>query len=385
MNTLLIIRPELFSIAVMLFLITYDRYCARFRDRKDVFFPFALTCLGHCVMALVTEITVNLEGIGSGWNDLCHILFFTFSLLYSLLYLDYVVSFVLPKGKQRKCVLLGSMAICFLCIAVMLLSPILYLQGNGTKYSAGVGPTLCFALGFVFIIAADVVIVLFRRQMDRAMLTTILPLSCITLGLLLVQILVPEFLFTAEALTLTTVGLFFAVENPVGKFQKQAFVDAYLNIWNRNCYEYDLKHIIARKIADGEDLIYVIGDLNGLKAVNDTFSHSEGDRLLEAVAGRLLKHLAGAYKIYRVGGDEFAAFYFGDDIGAVEKEVEAACRACGGIRSGEGVPTGISMGYAGMEKGEALEETIRRAERMMYEEKRKFYAQSGYERRKSNT
>ena len=384
MNTLVLIRPEIFSIGIMLFLIAYDRYCARFRDGKNVFFPFALVCLGHCIMALVTEVTVNMDGISSGLNDFCHILFFAFSLLYSLLYLDYVVSIVFPKGKQRRLILIGGVLICCACILVMLLAPIDYIQGGATKYSAGIGPTLCFALGFLFLIVADIIIVICHKRVDRIALGTVLPLSCITLGLLLIQILVPEFLFTAEALTITAVGLFFAVENPVGKFQKQAFVDSYLSVWNRNCYEYDLKHIIARKIAGGESLIYVIGDLNGLKMVNDTLSHSEGDRLLELTAGQLQKHMKGAYKIYRVGGDEFAAIYFDDDLQRVEKEIEAARRACGDIRMGGEIPIGISIGYAKLGKDEALMEAEKRADRMMYEEKRKFYDQRGFDRRKNN-
>ena len=383
MNIFLIIRPELFSIMIMLFLITYDRYCAKFREVKNTFFPFALVCLGHCVFALVTEITVNMEGVSSYVNDVCHAFFFIFSLLYSLLYLDYVISFVFPKGKARGRILLSGSLICLLCIIIMLLSPISYLQGKGTKYSAGVGPTLCFGLGFLFLIAADVIIIICRKRMDRTVLTTVLPLSVITLGLLFVQIIYPVFLFTAEALTITAVGLFFAIENPVGKFQKQAFVDSYLNIWNRNCYEYDLKHIISRKIAGGEPLVYVIGDINGLKAVNDTINHSEGDRLLEQIAGQLLKHLKNAYKIYRIGGDEFAAFYFKEDLSLVEKELEAVRQGCGAIHLEQEIPVGISIGYARLAPGEALLEAQKRADRMMYEDKRDFYAASGFDRRRN--
>ena len=54
MDILVIVRPELFSILIMLFLITYDRYVSRFRDEHNNYFLFALNCLAHCVMALVT-------------------------------------------------------------------------------------------------------------------------------------------------------------------------------------------------------------------------------------------------------------------------------------------------------------------------------------------
>ena len=382
MNILIVIRPELFSVLVMLFLITYDRYIARFRGHRNVFFPFALTCLGHCVMALVTEITVNLDGISPAVNDVCHILFFFFSLLYSLLFLDYAMSFTLPRGKLRRGILSAGCVISAVCVVIMFLSPIEYLQGNGTRYSAGIGPTCCFALGFLFFITADITMVVNRKRIDKAVLVTVLPLSLITLGLLLAQILVPEFLYTAQALTITAVGLFFAIENPVLKYQKQAFVDAYLNVWNRNSYEYDLSHIIAERISRREDLIYMIGDVNGLKAVNDSLSHRDGDRLLEEIAKRLIEKLPSAYKVYRVGGDEFAAFFFGQDDEKARAEIRNAAAACAEIHISAEIPIGLAVGFARLKDGDTLEDTVRKADAMMYEDKRAFYEKAGRDRRR---
>ena len=383
MNILLIIRPELFSIIIMMFLIIYDRYCARFREKKDVFLPLALTCMAHCVFALVTEITVNMESISKQVNDTCHILFFFFSLMYSLSFLGYTVSLVFPRGRQRRTIMIIGSLISLGCVIFMSLSPIEYLQGLGTKYSAGIGPTLCYALGFLFFLSADVLLIICHRRIDREILFNVLPLSFITLGLLFVQIMIPEFLFTAQSLTITAVGLFLAIENPVRKLQKQAFIDAYLNIWNRNSYEYDLEHIIVVKRKLGEDMTYVISDVNGLKAINDNLGHAEGDRLLVAVARNLQDHLKSAYKIYRVGGDEFAAFYFGKDMSAVTAEMKAAAEACNAIRLDQRTTVGISMGYAKAGRGEEFSKIFRRAEAMMYENKRDFYARNGHDRRKN--
>ena len=382
-NILLIIRPELFSIIIMLFLIIYDRYSKVFRDQnRDVFFPFALTCLGHCIMALVTEITVNTPSVSPAVNDVCHVLFFLFSLLYSLLFLDYAVSFILPRGKLRRGILIAGTVICLFCVVFMALSPISYLQGNGTMYSAGTGPTLCFGLGFLFFITADVIMVVFHRNIEKSVLISVLPLSFITLGLLLAQILVPEFLFTAQALTITAVGLFFAIENPVSKLQKQAFVDAYLNVWNRNSYEYDVKHIVAERVRRKEGLIYLIGDINGLKAVNDRLGHREGDRLLDTISKKLIAGLPSAYKVYRIGGDEFAAFFFHADEDAVREEIEAVSRAFADLAVTGDVPVGFAIGHATLQDGETLDDVVTRADAMMYESKRRFYETSGCDRRR---
>ena len=381
-NILVIIRPEVFSILLMLFLITYDRYCSRFREQKNMFLPFALVCLAHCVMALITEITVNTDGISPAVNDICHVLFFLFSLLYSLLFLQYAMSVILPKGKASRVVMAVAGAISLGCIIVMLCSPIEYLQGRGTDYSAGLGPTLCYALGFLFFITADIMMVIFRKRLDRVVLATTIPLSCIALGLLVVQILIPEFLFTAPALSITAVGIFFAIENPVNRLRKKAFLDAYLDVWNRNGYEYDLQHIIAEKVKEEENLIYMIGDVNGLKAVNDNVGHEGGDRLLKTVAECLLECMPSAYKVYRVGGDEFAALFFDVSAETVKAETDAAAAACAEFKPAPNIPTGISVGYACLEKGDTIEDVVRRADAMMYESKRRFYETSGYDRRR---
>ena len=48
-------------------------------------------------------------------------------------------------------------------------------------------------------------------------------------------------------------------------------------------------------------------DLNGLKVINDTQGHEEGDKALVAVAGALSAAALPGVSVYRIGGDEFAA------------------------------------------------------------------------------
>ena len=382
MNILLIIRPEIFSILIMLFLVVYDRVCARYREHKSEFFIFAVVCLLHCIMALVTEITVNLDGIPMALNDFCHVLFFLFSLCYSMYFLEYIISQLFTRGRNWRAFQIAARGIVLICIVIMLVSPISYLQGDGTKYSAGIGPTLCFALGFLFFILADALLVYFHRRVDRIVLWTMLPLSVILCALLLTQILIPEFLFTAPALTFVTVGMFFVIENPVGKLQKQAFVDSALNIWNRNCYEHDLRHRIADMINNGERVIYVVGDVNSLKAVNDNLGHLAGDHLLVQMATLLRNNLRSAYKLYRIGGDEFAAIYLNATLETVEAEVAAAVKACGEVKVDASIPMGISVGYAAIDMGETFLGAAKRADDMMYDNKREFYRIHDRDRRR---
>lgn len=52
-------------------------------------------------------------------------------------------------------------------------------------------------------------------------------------------------------------------------------------------------------------------DLDGFKAVNDTYGHETGDQLLVALAGRMRQTLREVDTLARLGGDEFVAVLFG--------------------------------------------------------------------------
>lgn len=56
-----------------------------------------------------------------------------------------------------------------------------------------------------------------------------------------------------------------------------------------------------------DDFVYGSIDLNGLKQINDSLGHAAGDEMIKAAA-ECLRESFGAYgKIFRIGGDEFAA------------------------------------------------------------------------------
>lgn len=380
MNTLLIVRPEILSAIVTIFLILYDVYCSRYREGKDYFFGFALMCLGHNIMALITEITVNMESIPRMVNDVCHVLFYLFSLLYSVKYFEYAISQIVPRHQMKKYMMIGY--VCSITsIIVMLVSPIHYLQGNGTKYSAGTGTTLCYMLGFVLFIIADIIMVLNHKRINDSVVYLLLPLSFITLGLLLVQIIVPEFLFTSSALTLTAVGMFLAIENPVARFREKAYIDHNTQTWNRNGYEYDVEHVLKNKMKEECPISYVIADINGMKRINDSLGHLVGDQLVVSVAAILNEVMVNAFRIYRIGGDEFAILYLNKSVEIVKREIALASEKCQKLHFDDKIPVGVALGCAKRENGEEFLEMVHRADLDMYSEKEKFYREKGIHRR----
>ncbi|MCR5144871.1 MAG: GGDEF domain-containing protein [Lachnospiraceae bacterium] len=63
-------------------------------------------------------------------------------------------------------------------------------------------------------------------------------------------------------------------------------------------------------------------DLNGLKKVNDTLGHGQGDVLLKEFAEILKNAFDGVGEAYRMGGDEFIVIVYEENFGKVNKALE---------------------------------------------------------------
>jgi diguanylate cyclase (GGDEF)-like protein len=88
------------------------------------------------------------------------------------------------------------------------------------------------------------------------------------------------------------------------RLQSLAHSDALTGVLNRHGMHEALAQALAAARPDRLLAVYVL-DLNGFKAVNDTYGHAAGDALLVAVAQRLRDGLRQDDIVARLGGDEF--------------------------------------------------------------------------------
>jgi diguanylate cyclase (GGDEF)-like protein len=116
-------------------------------------------------------------------------------------------------------------------------------------------------------------------------------------------------------------------------------------------------------------LTLLLGDVNGLKLINDTIGHAMGDELLKKAAQVIRSGCRENDVVARLGGDEFVVILPNTDIfeiiEIIEKIREMASREMVG-----GSPVSISFGHETKEKDEqSLEEVFKRAEDDMYRHK----------------
>ncbi len=81
------------------------------------------------------------------------------------------------------------------------------------------------------------------------------------------------------------------------------FHDPLTGLFNRSYMDEEIKRLNAKR---QQPLSFIIGDINGLKLVNDAFGNDEGDRLLCRVADVFRKACRKEDIISRYGEDEFA-------------------------------------------------------------------------------
>ena len=89
-----------------------------------------------------------------------------------------------------------------------------------------------------------------------------------------------------------------------------AHFDMLTDLPNRVLFADRLNHAMAETRRTGDVLAVAYIDLDGFKAVNDTYGHDVGDALLVEVAHRMKASLREVDTLARIGGDEFVIIFY---------------------------------------------------------------------------
>lgn len=99
--------------------------------------------------------------------------------------------------------------------------------------------------------------------------------------------------------------------------EQMAHYDSLTLLPNRVLLTDRLQHALAQTLRRNEMVAVVYVDLDGFKAVNDTYGHNVGDELLISLSHRMKAALRDGDTLARVGGDEFVAVLV--DLASVER------------------------------------------------------------------
>lgn len=142
------------------------------------------------------------------------------------------------------------------------------------------------------------------------------------------------------------------------------------------------QHLNLAKRTRSEVLLIFL-DLNGLKDINDSLGHSEGDLALVDMARILRKTFRESDILGRIGGDEFtvlatdmAGAAVGSLTGRLQNNLEAHNQH-GGRRYNVSISVGVA--YYDYESDRSIEDLLVKADASMYQQKRRLKNPSQYE------
>ncbi len=127
------------------------------------------------------------------------------------------------------------------------------------------------------------------------------------------------------------------------------------------------------KLEVEEEVFVIYFDLDKFKEINDTYGHHIGDEVLKVIAGRLKLYTNNAFRVARMGGDEFVACCSELDIEDVKLMTKRIIDTLGTPIEVEDITchVGASAGIAAYpENGETAEVLISKADKAMYSSKR---------------
>ncbi|TDO78293.1 PAS domain S-box-containing protein/diguanylate cyclase (GGDEF)-like protein [Halanaerobium saccharolyticum] len=161
-------------------------------------------------------------------------------------------------------------------------------------------------------------------------------------------------------------------QNITEKKEKQSQIkflnyhDKLTGLYNRNFLEKELKRLSTRRQLP---ISVIMGDVNGLKLVNDAFGHQKGNELLKAIAGIFETVCRKEDIIARWGGDEFVILLPKTSLDNARKVAERIRKSCA---EADKMPINLSiaLGVAQIKNlDQSYEEVFKKAEAKMYRNK----------------
>ena len=157
--------------------------------------------------------------------------------------------------------------------------------------------------------------------------------------------------------------------------EKLYYKDLTTGLYNKNFFEEEIARLDTKRQLP---ISIIMGDINGLKLINDAFGHKMGDKVLKRTAEILSSSFREEDILCRVGGDEFTALLPKTSKETASKIIDRIQRKCENNPL-DFLKISISLGAATKEtEDEDIERTLKKAEDRMYFNKLKESKEAKY-------
>lgn len=177
-----------------------------------------------------------------------------------------------------------------------------------------------------------------------------------------------EDLLKLSGMLLTVISVYRIVMRMNSRFsvaQISALHDELTRLPNRRYFVETLSKTTNRQLS------MMIIDIDFFKHINDRWGHDVGDEVLSRFGDQLKNISAPALKVFRIGGEEFAAIGEGFSRYEMIRYAESICRSARSIRLGDGQNISVSIGIAFRTQGESQESLMKKTDKALYRAKEK--------------
>lgn len=140
---------------------------------------------------------------------------------------------------------------------------------------------------------------------------------------------------------------------------KSANIDPVSGLYNRRILEKIRKYEFVTMI-----------DIDNFKTINDTFGHDVGDNVIRIISNILKNNSRSEDHVIRYGGDEFLIIFTGGSTKIVSARMEKIRNEVKEKINIPGLNITLSIGIAPYENNKNLNDTIKKADEMMYHSKK---------------
>ena len=167
------------------------------------------------------------------------------------------------------------------------------------------------------------------------------------------------------------------------KLTREARIDELTEFLNRRAGKLALSETLARAKMEKVCVSVALYDINVLKEVNDTYGHSEGDRMITLICQAVRRALSLEDFAFRLSGDEFVVVFYGLPKQEGTQRMAEVQEQLRKTRKEKNIPYALSFCYGVVEvlgkECVTVKEVLTQADEKMYEQKRRFHIELAHE------
>jgi len=259
-------------------------------------------------------------------------------------------------------------------IVLACLGKLFVIDANGV-YSDGALSSIPYGMSIAVMLMLVAVVINNRKYLTLKQLLVMLFYLIVPTAFSIVSIITDAYLFTSISITVSVLVIYTMVQSGIiedfrvreSVLEEISATDLLTGLGNRRAYYNRFAALEPQK-----NVGVVFCDLNGLKHTNDTYGHSEGDKLIIRFAA-MLQAIFDSKDIFRISGDEFVVLIPAAPQNSFAKKLDDLSKTV--VENNSIAAVGSAFGT-----GCCVEQLVSVAESAMYADKREYYSKSNIQR-----